>query len=117
MYGEGKSTRGEPPRVWLGCRTPYIAKPYEQPASDGADFSPRLPHDMGDAVSPEASGNTPRSAPQPAVKEGYCNFFLPHKRRTCSFRTTPGEQFCGNHLYAATNKGPKHVPCPVDPSQ
>lgn len=50
-------------------------------------------------------------------KDGMCRFYLRAKGRYCYFQVVTGEEYCGNHLHQVTNKGPKHVPCPVDPTQ
>ena len=45
-----------------------------------------------------------------------CQYYLPQKKRNCSFAANPGTLYCGNHLSFVTGTE-ERVPCPFDPAQ
>ncbi|ORX59726.1 DUF715-domain-containing protein [Hesseltinella vesiculosa] len=47
------------------------------------------------------------------------HFYVPRKRKYCSLKTRPGNQYCGEHLpddQRDGNENTRRVPCPFDPN-
>lgn len=51
------------------------------------------------------------AAAQTAPPLARCQYFLPQKKRSCRLFPSPGQIYCGNHLYFATSDGERRVPC------